>query len=357
MATANLNFNSARQALSLEQLIALSEEIAAIARSGVPLDQGLSAIGQELPGRLGRVAREMSSELTAGVPLDKVVARAGVQFPPGYQALIEAGLRSGNLPAILQGMMQLARRTAELRRHIAIAAINPLLVVAVTYVLFIFWLIKLAPVYLMVAADWDIDISLAESILSFVRQTDWIWSWALPLGFIGLIVWSWKKAERGLGERSLLDLPTLGVVRGVGLMRRAGQSAVLCDQLAILLEHGVTLTEALRIVSGTLTSKPLAQATKEFAEKLEQGQLVRPAQPFPPLVACLLLDASGGRQLSANLKQLAANYQAEVRRRSVWLTTWVPAIFTLVIGGSLAAFHLAITLGPWLIIMNKMAEV
>ncbi|WP_254507005.1 type II secretion system F family protein [Anatilimnocola floriformis] len=354
MATANL---SPRQTLSLEQLIALSDEIAALARTGMPLDQGLSALGHELPGRLGRVSREMGSELAAGMSLDQVVARSGTQFPPGYQALVEAGLRAGNLPGILQGMMQLARKTGELRRQMLLAAINPLLVVCVTWILFLFWLNKLAGVYLMVAADWDIDVSLPQAVLRSLRQTQWLWEWLVPAAFLALIVWSWRRSSRGLGEWSLLDLPTLGVVRGLGLMRRAGQSAVLCDQLAILLEHGLPLTEALRLAGGTLTSQPLARATLEFANQLERGQMARPPQPFPPLVACLLLDAPSGQHLSTNLRQLAANYHAEVRRRGLWLATWVPSIFTLAIGGSLALFHLLITLGPWLVIMRKMVEV
>jgi len=354
MATANL---PAKQPLSLEQLIALSEEIAALARSGVPLDQGLSALGRELPGRLGRVSRAIGNDLAAGMPLDQVVARSGAQFPPGYQALIEAGLRSGNLPGILQGMMQLARKTGELRRQLLLTAINPLLVLVITFQLFVFWLNKLAPVYLMIAADWDIDVSRPQSILRFLYQTQVLWSWLLPAAFIAIVAWSWYRSARGTGEWSLLDIPTLGVVRGLGRMRRAGQCAVLCEQLAILLEHGLPLVEALGLAAGTLTSPPLASATRDFAQQLERGQGARPPRPFPPLVACLLLDAAGGRRMSAHLRQLATNYHEEVRRRGLSLATWTPAIFTLTLGGGLAIFHLAVTLGPWLVLLHKMAEV
>jgi general secretion pathway protein F len=353
MATANL---SAGPALSLEQLIALCEEISALSRAGVPLDQGLKALGRDLPGRLGRVAGEMGGQLSAGMTLDQVVARAGGKFPPGYEALIQAGIRSGNLPGILQGMMQLSRKTGELRRQLVIAAVNPLLVVIVTYLLFLFWLNKLAPVYLSISADWEVDVSWALSIVHALQASQWLWGYLVPVVVaIGLIL-SWRQAAHGTGDWSVLDLFTLGIVRRIGLMRRAGHYAALCEQLAILLEHGLPLGEALTLISQTLSSRPLAEATAKFAEQLQRGERARPPQPFPPLLTCILLDGYGGRDLTASLRQMSANYQDETRRRGLSLSVWTPVFLTLAVGGSLALFHAILTLGPWLLLMRKMSE-
>jgi general secretion pathway protein F len=353
MATAN---PSAGQALSLEQLIALCEEIAALARAGVPLDQGLKELGRELPGRLGKVAHEMGGQLATGMTLDQVVARAGGKFPPGYEAVMQAGIRAGNLPGILQGMMHLARRTGELRRQIVVAAVNPLLVVAITYLLFVFWLNRLAPIYLLMAQDWEVDVGAALHLVTVLQATQWLWSWLVPLViFIGLAL-SWRQADRGTGEWSLLDIFSLGIVRRIGLMRRAGQSAALCEQLAILLEHGLPLAESLKLISQTLTNRPLSRATATFAEQVERGERVRAPQPFPPLLACILIDGFGGRDLIPSLKQMAANYQDEARRRGLSLSLWTPVYLTLAIGTTLGLLHVCLTLGPWLFLMRKMAE-
>lgn len=353
MATAN---PLAGQPLSLEQLIALCEEIAALSRAGVPLDQGLKELGRELPGRLGRVAQEMGGQLSGGMPLDQVVARAGGKFPPGYDALMQAGIRSGNLPGILQGMMHLARKTGDIRRQIVIAAVNPLLVVVMTYLLFLFWLSKLAPVYLAMAEDWDVQVGPAAAIVGALQATQWLWWRLVPLVVMVGLVLSWRQAARGTGEWSVLDLFSLGIVRRIGLMRRAGQSAALCEQLAILLEHGLPLGESLRLISQTLTNAPLAQATARFAEQVERGERVRAPRPFPPLLACILIDGIGGRDLIATLRQMAASYQDEVRRRGLHLGVWTPVYLTLVLGATLTLFHACVTLGPWLVLMRKMAE-
>ena len=41
--------------ISLEELVALNDEIAGLVRSGVPLEMGLAGWGRDLPGNLGRV--------------------------------------------------------------------------------------------------------------------------------------------------------------------------------------------------------------------------------------------------------------------------------------------------------------
>ena len=96
--------------LTLEQLAALSDEIAALSRAGVPLDRGLKELARELPGRLGRVAGSVGDQLTLGQPLAQIVADLGALLPPAYQTVIAAGLRAGRLPAALEGVSRSARR-------------------------------------------------------------------------------------------------------------------------------------------------------------------------------------------------------------------------------------------------------
>ncbi len=96
-------------ALSLEDLIALNQEIGALARIGAPLEPGLRAFARETPGRLGEVAAQMSERLARGESL-----AASTQMLPGvppiYASVVEAGVRAGRLPAALEGLADAARR-------------------------------------------------------------------------------------------------------------------------------------------------------------------------------------------------------------------------------------------------------
>src|SRR6476659_4639535 len=88
--------------LSLDQLAALSEEIAALARAGVPLDRGLTELCRDIPGRLGQVARSMGERLGEGQAVEQVVADLGSALPPAYRSVLIAGVRAGRLPMALQ---------------------------------------------------------------------------------------------------------------------------------------------------------------------------------------------------------------------------------------------------------------
>ena len=54
--------------VTLDQLLALNDEMAALVRAGIPLEQGLTALGHEAPGKLGLLATRLADEaLLAGL--------------------------------------------------------------------------------------------------------------------------------------------------------------------------------------------------------------------------------------------------------------------------------------------------
>ena len=60
--------------LAAEDLITLNEEIAGMARAGLPLDQGLSALAREMNhGRLQRVTGQLADDLRAGFTLPQAL--------------------------------------------------------------------------------------------------------------------------------------------------------------------------------------------------------------------------------------------------------------------------------------------
>src|SRR5438552_1079911 len=107
--------------VTLEQLTALSDEIGALARAGVPLDRGLRELSLEMPGRLGRLAGEMSRRLEAGTALEQVIGDLGSTLPPAYRCVIAAGVRAGRLPAVLERISQTAARVGPLRSSILLS--------------------------------------------------------------------------------------------------------------------------------------------------------------------------------------------------------------------------------------------
>lgn len=124
--------------MSLDDLVALNDEIAGMVRSGVPLEMGLARWGRDLPGSLGRIVTELGEAGSQGRSLAEAVAERSDRFPPAYRAVVSAGIRTGRLSAALESMARCARHLREVRSAIGLAVLYPLVVLLLGYGLFMF---------------------------------------------------------------------------------------------------------------------------------------------------------------------------------------------------------------------------
>ena len=95
--------------ITLDQLLALNDEIAALVRAGLPLERGLLEAGRDVRGRLGRIAGVLGRRLNRGESLAEALEAERRAIPPLYRAVVEAGARAGRLPAALEGMARYVR--------------------------------------------------------------------------------------------------------------------------------------------------------------------------------------------------------------------------------------------------------
>src|SRR5438034_494904 len=116
--------------MNAEDLTTLNEEIAAMARAGLPLDQGLKALADEMGrGRLQKVTALLAEDLRAGRTLPEALQHLGNRVPPFYAGLVEAGVRSGRVAEVLATLTSYARTIAGLRATVVDAIIYPAVVV------------------------------------------------------------------------------------------------------------------------------------------------------------------------------------------------------------------------------------
>src|SRR5947209_2613334 len=72
-------------AMTADELISLNEQIAGMARAGLPLDQGLASLASEMSrGRLRRVTEGIVRDLKEGKTLPEAVAHRRNELPVYY---------------------------------------------------------------------------------------------------------------------------------------------------------------------------------------------------------------------------------------------------------------------------------
>lgn len=345
------------QPVTLDQLVALSEEMAALARAGVPLDHGLQELGRDLPGRLGKLAGQMGERLEAGQPLERVVADLGATLPPAYRTVLAAGLRSGRLPAALEGVAQTGRRISQLRKSIGLSLVYPLVVLVVAWVLFIFVLTKLTPVMLQVLHDVELTTAPWDDVAQRLSHSAVWWGAIVPAVACVWLAVIWYRSGRVARGAELHPLLGMGAIPTLVRMQRAGRIASLSDLLAMLISHDVPLAEAIELASAAVGSPAIERGGKELAQRLRRGETIdKPPAGFPPMIAWTLSAGGDGSRLTHVLRRTAETYREEVARRGQWLQLYVPLVMIVGVCGSVALVYALVTLLPWILVMYRLAE-
>src|SRR5260370_36890036 len=123
--------------MNADDLVALNEETAGMARAGLPLDQGLAALAREMgKGQLRSVTSAIAADLREGKTLPEALERQSGRVPPFYSGLVAAGVRSGRVGEVLATLTVYARTIADLRWIVADALFYPSIVLFFAFFLF-----------------------------------------------------------------------------------------------------------------------------------------------------------------------------------------------------------------------------
>ena len=265
--------------VTLDQLAALNDELAALARAGVPLESGLESLGRDWPGPVGRLVTAVAQRLQAGGDLVGALEQE-TDLPPAYRAVVLAGLRAGRLAVALEGVSAVIRRAAETRRLVLAALIYPAVVLLLAYGLFLFTLLACQPAIL---AAYD-DMLRRPETLAWLRaliNTAPHWAPWVPLPLLlGAAGWWWTFGPGGgAGDGAGGGPPGAGSRRWPGIrgLMQAGRLATFADCLALMIEHAVPLPDAVRLAADASGDRRLREAGEELASRLQQGGLRRRA--------------------------------------------------------------------------------
>ncbi len=335
---------SANPPTSVEDLVALNNEIAALMRAGIPLELGLAHIGEDSTGGLGPLADRLRDRLDEGKSLDAALEAEGAELPPMYGSVVRAGLRSGRLSEALESMSSWATLLLELRRKISYSLIYPVIVFVLAYGLFVFFIAAAAPRLGVIFESLDIPQDGAISVFNWLSSNLAVWV-AVPPGLlaIGTIWW--------LATRHRLLQP-VGIGSWRGLMRhmpgmrrlfRELDFACFSASLAMLVKHEVPLTVALPMAADATGNPRLSADALRIAQELQQGrslsQALKTKSGFSRFMNWMMNAGQEQGAFAATMSQLAEFYRRRVTARADWIGRLAPVVLVVVIGGGAVACY------------------
>ena len=289
----------------------LAERLAELSQAGLPLPEGLRAAAADADSvRLAGVLRMIAAELDAGVSLEIALGRLERRLPAYVQGVVRAGVRSGQLPALLTHMAAADRHAGQTRREIRLALAYPALLLTLMVALVLFVVFFVLPNMELIYDDFETEMPALTNMLltsghligAFVRS----WTGIVLLGIagVGLLLFIFYRAVEWAGwslanprnVRSSVQASNqlstlfnaircwpsrlLGTFPLVGPLMLWGQVASWARLLSVLVEARVPLSEALSLAAEGTRSANLADLSDRLAEQVRGPKRIR-VSPAP----------------------------------------------------------------------------
>lgn len=338
--------------ISLDDLVALNDEIAGIVRSGVPLEMGLSGWGRDVGGPLGRLVAQLSEAVARGQSLPQSLAECRGQIPPVYNAIVTAGLKSGRLSAALESLASSARNLKEVRAAVGLAVLYPLVLILLGYCLTIALLRFVVPALLLpydsnppkfwsalaqfaTLADAAIPIPGTDLAIEVI--------WLPPMVLVIAATFWWSRTRRAIMLDAGLAARWLCCVPRAGRVARNAKTATLAEVLGLLVEHDVPLGEAVVLAAECTADRALARSAQRLAASLAQGaegeRRRSEAEGFPPLLVWLVSSPIQKQTLVPMARHVAETHRRKTASDVQWLRDYLPIWLMLLVGGLVALLY------------------
>ncbi len=319
--------------LSTQDAALLSEQIAGLTRTGLPLASGLQALSAELPrGRLRRVLKAVSGSLTGGASLDQAIAAQGRALPAHLRGLVLAGQRTGRTPEILGRFAGYAQVGDEVRRQLGLSLVYPIAAIILAIVLMLFVLLFIVSGFERIFQDFGIALPLLSHFLITISSR--LWSSGLILaevlaaiGAIGVLA---MMVAGPAARRSVLSrVPLLGPVW------RWTSLAEFCHLLGLLLESEIPLAEAVPMAGDGVVDADVRSVARSMTSDLARGKrlanVIAQRSYFPEGLGPIVAWAEQHQSLAESLHVLGEMYEARAQSQARFASSVCTSLTLLMI--------------------------
>ena len=313
--TSRWSFGSAR--ITTQMLAAFTTELATLLQAGVALDRALAMTAELTPNQqLRTVVRDVNDRIKAGASLADALASHANLFGKFYINLVRAGEAAGALDTVLSRLAEHLEQSKALRDEVVSALIYPAILVCVALASMFLLLSFVVPQFAVLFDSVDQALPLATRMTigsaEFLRDFGWLLALGVVLIVIGVRLQLRHPPSRLRWDTWLLHSPLLGQ-----LLLKA-EVAGFTRTLAVLLENGVALLDALSIACATVGNQRLVHDLHKVAQGLRAGGgLAKPleqAAHFPLLALQMIRVGEESGRLEELLNKVAVSYEKELKR-------------------------------------------
>jgi type IV pilus assembly protein PilC len=301
--------------VGLKQLSLFTRQLSTLISAGLPLVKALYTLRDQLdPGYLRDCVSSILSEVEAGEPFSQVLSRYPKAFPPVYVNMVRAAEQGGLLDEVLKRLTLFLEKEDRLRRRVRSAFVYPIFVLSVAVIILGLLMIFVVPTFTNMFADLGGELPLATKIL--IALSDIVrYHWYLLLIVSFLLIFAFHFFTRTPRQKYFLDKLKLRLPVFGNLFLQVA-IANFSRTLGTLLHSGVPILAALETVQEAVGNRLVSEAISKINKSVKEGEgLSKPMESafiFPPIVIRMVAIGEESGQLDNLLIKIADDFEEEV---------------------------------------------
>lgn len=337
--------------ISATDLALFTRQLATLVRAALPLDEALSAVGQQTEKpRIKSMVFALRSKILEGHTLASGLSDFPRVFPELYRATVAAGESSGHLDIVLDRLADYTESRQQMSQKIAQATIYPAILTVMAFLVVTGLLMFVVPQIVEVFETSNQKLPAITLAMIWLSEFLQNWWWLLLLLLVSIFISLQKflsiTSNRHRYHLFLLKLPIIGkLTRGLNTARFA-------RTLSILSSSGVPVLEALQLSAPVITNLPMREAVIHASDRVREGSSIHKAlersKLFPPMTLHLI--ASG--ETSGNLEDMLEKASIQQERELEVLIATFMALFEPLLIVAMGFIVLIIVLSILLPIIN-----
>ena len=321
--------------VKLEQMTAMSRELAIMIETGVSITDALFTIQEHADNPLLQAAlRATHDALAGGSTITQALGAHPNVFPKIYVDMVRTAEVGGNLAQALEQGAEYLEISLAMRRKVKGAMTYPVVLLGVACIVLVFVLTYLIPQFSDMFTRMNVALPPTTQFLIMLSGVMRAHFWVVFAAPVALVT-GWRRLMRlpqakMTATRFFHRVPVLG-----DTMRKVAMARIL-RALGTLMECGVPLMIVLETVEEVSGDVVFAQAMRAARQKVEGGTPLSDAvistKAFSPMVCQMMVVGEKSGRLSSILSRVALYFEREVDARLSSLTSILEPIMIIVLG-------------------------
>jgi type II secretory pathway component PulF len=321
--------------VSLLQKMLFAKQLALMLKSGMSITDALKLIYSSSQGTFKQIIADIYNSVKAGRGLAAVMARYPRVFSSFFQGAVLAGEASGNLELNLQNVAAQLKKDKELVDKIKSALFYPVIVIVAAIIIASFVALYVLPKITPLLLGFKVQLPWTTRFLIWLSAFMQAWGLYLLAAFVVMVILTVLVIRQNWASpffhRLYLTTPVVGnLTRNLNLSR-------ISFNLGILLRSGLTITESLTLVAGSLNNYYYRQALVKVAGGVTKGgslaaSLARYPDYFPEMMLKMLKVGEESGHLEDSLLYIAEFYETEIDTATKNLATALEPALLIFIG-------------------------